>query len=173
METTAKILIKKAKAVKLEDAEKNWYNFDDASAKDLEKFKVGDLVTVEYTKNKTFRNVTKIGQITVAKEEVKQESVKKCACGATIKDAKYDTCYTCSQKGTPPQNKEKTSVDTKTTGKGGGFYGTSEDIAGKEVGCAANCASTILSGRQEDPATLLETFSILFRGILDKIRAAK
>jgi DNA-directed RNA polymerase subunit RPC12/RpoP len=83
------------------------------------------------------------------------------SCGKELKDNKYEVCFECSQKGNKSTNFNKTS------------YGSPEDIAGKEIGCAANCAATILSGRQEDPETLLEMFRTLMNGILDHIRMTK
>ncbi len=83
------------------------------------------------------------------------------SCGKELKDNKYEVCFECSQKGNKPTSFNKTG------------YGSAEDIAGKEVGCSANCASTILSGRQEDPETLLEMFRTLMNGILDHIRMTK
>ena len=98
-------------------------------------------------------------------EEKKEEPSKviyTCkSCGKELKDNKYEVCFECSQKGNKPTNFNKTS------------YGSPEDIAGKEIGCAANCAATILSGRQEDPETLLEMFRTLMNGILDHIRMTK
>ena len=110
-------------------------------------------------------------------------------CGAELKDGKYKKCFNCNKKAKEAPVAEKKEEPTTTTGTqvfdepqketttrwipGKSNYGSPEDIAGKEVGCAANCAAAILAGRPEDPETLLELWRTLFNGILEHIKLNK
>lgn len=126
------------------------------------------------------------------KDKVKNEPPKettsakpKCeVCGKELKDDKYKLCFMCNKKKAAEKPKEEPKIEDKPKTElaqekpreqynSGTKYGSAEDIAGKEVGCAANCAATILSGRQEQPETLLEMFRILHNAILEHIRASK
>jgi len=177
-------LIKKAKNGKgfqLEGYE-GWFNANDKSEPFLAKIGEGVMVEVGFFKKGVKREVTLIRETAstgVTKQpETKETAKSKCkVCGADLKDDKYPTCWGCKDKLPKEEgyvnkkeeleNKEKTNTFNKIG------YGSAEDIVGKEVGCAANCAATILSGRQEDLETLLEMFRILFNGILEHIRSNK
>jgi hypothetical protein len=188
IKVTAK-LVKKSKTNKgiLLEGNDAWFSVAEKLISFVEKLNIGDSIEVTYIKKGTFQNV--IG-IYPAKEEVKEEPKEKkgtgfsCTeCGAELKDDKYKKCYNCNKKAkeNPPTEEkepEKTKVFNEPEKKkewtpGKSNYGSPEDISGKEVGCAANCAAQILSGRTENPETLLEMWSILFNGILEKIRDAK
>jgi len=175
MEVTGKIAVKagNGKGFKI-DGQDGWFNATDTVKPYLAKMEKGDDVVVTYEKKGVSKNVTKITKAggSPAPAEVKSEVTKGTGtpvcedCGKELKTDKYPKCYVCGKKafkGKAPAN----SYGSKSN------YGTAEDIAGKEVGCAANCASTILSGRTEDPDALLELFRILSNGILEHIRALK
>lgn len=87
----------------------------------------------------------------MAKTEKSQESSEKEApkkedgkfyckdCGKELKDNKYDKCYDCNKKNPSPKKQG-------FKGKGNNFYGSAEDIKGKEVGCAMGAAASVASG---------------------------
>lgn len=131
----------------------NWFNATEAVVPYLEKIPVNTEVIVTYNKKGIRQEAIKIVPV---KKEVPARKVAN-------KSEKRDL------------SKIKTEDETEkiATSRPTGYYGSPEDIAGKEVGCAANAAAAILSGRQEDPETLLEMFRILCNGILEHIRTLK
>ena len=195
---TAK-LAKKSKTNKgiLLEGNDAWFSIAEKLVSFVEKLNVGDLIDVTYIKKGTFQNV--IGIYPAKTGEQKTEEPKETpksstgfactVCGAELKDGKYKRCFNCNKKAkeTPVEEvKEKETITTSGTQvfddpekgkdgwKPGKFnYGSAEDIAGKEVGCAANCAAAILAGRTENPDTLLELWRILFNGILEHIKLNK
>lgn len=164
-----------------------WFNTSDAATPYLAKLDVGTEVEVDYFKKGVKKEVTKIVAIASASPVAKAEAPKeesptgfKCAvCGKTMKDGRFKVCFMCNKQGkkAPTAATEPTAeVETisKTTYQGSGSrYGSAEDIAGKEVGCACGCAASILAGRQEQPELLLEHFRVLANGILEHLRALK
>jgi len=188
---TAKVTNKSKtnKGLQLEGQE-GWFSVPDKLVTYAEKLNKGDVVEVTYIKKGAFQNVLglypKTTEPETKKEEPKVDPIYKCIeCGTSLKDGKFKKCFKCNSKAketskVAEESKEpaKTQVFDDKTKKEPWVpqktnYGSAEDIAGKEVGCAANCASAILAGRQEDPETLLEMFRILFGGILEHIRANK
>jgi hypothetical protein len=174
-ETKGKITAKagNGKGFKISSVE-GWINADDNSALYLAKFEKGDEVTVVYNKKGVKKICTKIMKASSSsRKETTDTTGKICECGKTIKNDKYDTCYTCSQNKNKTTSSGKKSYKSNSENTNRTSYGSPEDVAGKEVGCAANSAAAILSGRQEEPDVLLEMWSLLFDGILARIREAK
>jgi hypothetical protein len=173
------VIASNRKGFKIEGDEA-WFN---APSEELLKgFAKGDIVILNWDKDKSSRKVTNIAREVVAKPAV-QTVVKESGvvtgpvcnvCGKVMKNDKFKTCFLCNKQGLKPAGTVETpKEETKSTYQSKSNYGSPEDVAGKEVGCAANCASAILAGRQEDPATLLEMFRLLCDGILDHIRTLK
>lgn len=166
------------------EGDENWFNASEEAAKYLAKIELGTRVGVEFFKKGIKREVTIITEAKDAvKSEVTSDAKFTCAeCGAPLKDGKYKKCYMCNKKSaakvevkSEPTAETTTtaSADTKTWSSSGTKYGSAEDIAGKEVGCSAGVAGSILAGRPEDAETLLEMFRFLTNGILEHIRSLK
>ena len=178
------------------EGQEGWFSVPEKLIPFSEKINKGDTVEVTYIKKGVFKNVVYLGATTA--EAKKEEQPSGCTtqtastpikgtgfnctvCGAELKDGKYKKCYTCNQKAKETQVEEpkKTEVfdepekEKESWKPGKSNYGSPEDIAGKEVGCAANCAAAILAGRTENPDTLLELWRILFNGILEHIKLSK
>lgn len=169
------------KGFKIQGDKDQWYTANKEILDDLAKVEKGDKVEIIFVKNGVFRNVSKITKVTESvKDEPKTESKVtgfQCSdCGKELKDGKYTKCFMCNKKApTQTQVVDETGKEkeksTWTPNKSN--YGSAEDIAGKEVGCAANCAAQILSGSQDSPEGILEKFRVLFNGILEHIRLNK
>lgn len=195
---TAKVVNKSKnnKGLQFEGQEDAWFSVPEKLVGYSTKIEKGDTVEITYIKKGTFRNVIGIYLTPGEKKaeapvaEAKKETGFNCTeCGAVLKDGKYKKCFSCNkkaketpikeEKGDAPGTASGTQVfDDPNAGKEGwkpgkSNYGSPEDIAGKEVGCAANCAAQILSGRTEDPETLLELWRTLFNGILEHIKLSK
>lgn len=132
------------------EGNESWFNASKAVEPYLAKIEVGTAVVVEYFKKGIKQEATKI--YASASKPLTTEVIPK--------------VETTSTQAAQPH------VEKPYVPRIGG-YGSPEDVAGKEVGCAAGCAASALAGRQEDPETLLEMWRILFAGILDHIRANK
>ena len=184
---TAKIKIKSGKkGFQLEGLD-GWLNATDEVVPYLAKLNKGDLVTVTYNKEGVKQEAIKIvtggapdsaPKASAPKPEIVKDPNKKyCSCGKEIKNKAYDKCFECnkktSEKTSPPTDTELEKEREPRQNKGGGFYGTPEDVAGKEVGCAAGCAAAILAGSQKAIPEILNDFRALFNGILEHIRANK
>ena len=177
------------------EGEEGWFSVPEKLTSFSAKINKGDTVEVTYIKKGVFKNVVYLGAgastTETKKEEPKEEKVPtefSCSvCGVGLKDGKYKKCFPCNKKAKEASVEEKKEPVT-TTGTqvfdepqkettrwtpGKSNYGSPEDIAGKEVGCAANCAAAILAGRPEDPETLLELWRTLFNGILEHIKLNK
>lgn len=172
MEIRGKIICKKSdnKAFKLGN---DWYNLNAPVIPYLEKINKGDEVVVTFEKKGVARYVSKLVLAKDApKEEVSAEETgkPKCkACGKELKDDKYEMCYMCNKKGAKPKG-EKTS----TSSGDGVRYGSPEDIAGKEVGCALGAAATVASGCAfADPDTAAQYVRQLASNLLEWIRDNK
>ena len=171
MEVKGKIVCKKSdnKAVKLSD--NNWYNLNDVVIPYLEKANKGDEVVLTFEKKGVSRYVSKlvVGG-TVTETETASSTGFACeVCGKELKDDKYKVCYTCNKKGAKPKSTYKSSSDGNRTS-----YGSAEDIAGKEVGCALNAASTVAGGCAfNDPTTAAQFVRQLAGDLLDWIRSNK
>jgi len=163
-----------------------WYTANKEVIADLAKVDKGDVVEITYVSKGAFRNVSKI--VKVGGEEVKAETkVTGFACeecGAKI-DGKYKKCYVCNKKAkdNPKPEVTKTQVidepEKKSTWTPGNYnksnYGSAEDVAGKEVGCAANCASSILTGAGIGTTQIdvMQLWRQYFNDILEHIRLNK
>lgn len=134
------------KGFKISTDQEKWYTATDITAPYLAKMNKGDEVVVIYEKKGVSHICTKIMK-------------------AEAKAVEPTPAPTASSVSTP---KTYTQPFVNKTG-----YGSPEDVAGKEVGCAAGCAANILSGRQEDVDTLIEMFRVLTNGILEHIRSLK
>jgi DNA-directed RNA polymerase subunit RPC12/RpoP len=106
-----------------------------------------------------------------AKAEIKTDSTEfKCIdCGAPLKDNKYTKCYECNK---------KNPVKKSWSGKGGfsnkSNYGSPEDIAGKEIGCALNAAASASAGQQfTDPDAAAQWIKIVADQLLEWVRGKK
>jgi len=195
---TAKVVNKSKnnKGLQFEGQEDAWFSVPEKLVGYSTKIEKGDTVEITYIKKGTFRNVIGIYPTSGEKKpetaplvEAKKETGFNCTeCGAVLKDGKYKKCFPCNKKAKEAPEKEKEPITTTGTGTqvfddpekekdgwkpGKSNYGSPEDIAGKEVGCAANCAAAILAGRPEDPETLLELWRTLFNGILEHIKLSK
>ena len=195
---TAKVVNKSKnnKGLQFEGQEDAWFSVPEKLVGYSTKIEKGDTVEITYIKKGTFRNVIGIYLTPGEKKEetptteAKKETGFNCTeCGAVLKDGKYKKCFSCNKKakenpvkeeqGDAPGTASGTKVfDEPEQGKEGwkpgkSNYGSPEDIAGKEVGCAANCAAAILAGRPEDPGALLELWRTLFNGILEHIKLSK
>lgn len=154
----------------------NWFSAN-YCAGELAVVAKGDTVEIVYEKKGIYFNVSKITK----KETVVAPTCEDC--GTILKDAKFKKCYACNQKAkdvkvtpiTEPKSEVTTQVQSTNNFTSDSKYGSPEDVAGKEVGCAAGCAAQILAGAGcgVDTETLLQTFGVLFKGILDQIRANK
>jgi hypothetical protein len=178
---------KNGKGFMLEGYE-NWFNATDKTEPFLAKIEVGKVVEISYFKKGVKSEVTLIKEVSGGATETKTESPQEdtngtytnCSvCGKELKGkgVNYPKCWDCKDKAPKEKayinRREKEESEPKKEWTSKSNYGSAEDVAGKEVGCAANCAASILAGRQEDPDTLLEIFRILFNGILEHIRANK
>lgn len=165
---------KNGKSFKIEGDE-NYFSANKEVVTDLANVAKGEEVELTYVQNGAFRNVSKITKLAQAtKVEPAKYRCEKCK--AELKDDKYKLCYKCGKAAKDAKadpGKDKSQVYNSDPNKSKTNYGSPEDVAGKEVGCAANCAAAILSGRPEDPVTLAEMFGVLLTDILAKIRAAK
>jgi hypothetical protein len=150
---------------------------NDSAVSSLEKMSKGDEVVVYYEKKGTSRYVSKLVSADAKKEEEVEESSAefKCeVCGKELKDGKFKKCYMCNKSGATnkkeylPEEKPYVKQEYKSN------YGTPEDVAGKEIGCALNAAATAASGCgfnvPEDAAQFVRE---LASNLLDWIRENK
>jgi len=162
-----------------------WFNTSEAATPYLAKIEVGTEVEVDYFKKGVKKEVTKIVVVETATPSAQAAVAPKttsvtgstCAvCGKAMKDDRFKVCFMCNKQGKKAPSETHTSAtetETKTYSSSGSRYGSAEDVNGKEVGCAAGCAASILAGRQEQPDVLLEHFRVLMNGILEHIRLLK
>jgi len=140
----------------------------------------------------------------IQEEKPKEDIKFKCeVCGAPLKDGKYKKCYKCNQSGaTKPQSTVEESTEFKCEDCGAALkngkykkcyicgkkaksnksqfvenkshYGSPEDVAGKEIGCALGAAATVASSQQfNDPEIAKQFTLILADEFLTWIRAQK
>lgn len=166
------VLTRKAgngKGFQLDGNEEVWFNANEKAQPYLAKIKEGSKVEISYFEKGVKRDVGIIKEVSGSEKTKSTTAKPKCeVCGTDLKDNTYPTCYNCKGK---TAKKDTGKQKTYSSDKIG--YGSPEDIAGKEVGCSANVAGAILSGRQEDPATLLDMFRIIFNGVLEHVRNSK
>ena len=176
MEVRGKIICKKSdnKAFKLGE---DWYNVNAPVVPYLEKMNKGDEIVVTFEKKGVARYVSKIVSAT---EEVKDEKTSStgfaCAvCGKELKDDRFKVCYMCNKKGLKPKaEKEEAPKAEKKNYESKSYYGSPEDIAGKEVGCALGAAATVASSQQfADPEIAKQFTLILAEEFLNWMRAQK
>jgi len=185
MEEIKKVTIKvkagNKKGFLINEEPDQWYTANKEVIDDLAKVNKGDEVEITYTSKGVFRNVSKIVKVT--KEEIKSTGFTCEECGASLKDSKYTKCYLCNKKAKdnpkakeePKTESEPIVTEVKKEWAGKSNYGSPEDVAGKEVGCSAGCASAILTGAgigtsQKD---VMELWRQYFNDILEHIRANK
>lgn len=180
MEVKVKIACKKSdnKAFKSTEAENIWYNVNEPAIPYLAKLNKGDEIVVTYEKKGVSRYVSKLTLATVEtpKEEVKTSTGFTCEiCGAVLKDGKYKKCYTCNK--SKAVKKEETKPEEKKPYEKKEWksnYGSPEDIAGKETGCALGAAATVASGCGfSDPETAKQFTLALAETFLEWMRAKK
>lgn len=167
--------------------EKVWFNVKDFVVPYLEKINKGDTVQIETEKKGVSQYVTKLVKVEgeIKTEETKDEPKFKCpVCGKAMKDDKYPVCYMCNKAGKKAPEKEETSdTESPKTEKPvyQTKYGSPEDIAGKEMGCALNAAATVASGQQfintetgmPDPDAAAEYVKMVATSFLDWFKAQK
>jgi len=175
MEVRGKVLAKagNGKGFKVEGQE-GWFNAGDAVVPYLAKIEKGTEVIVTFEKKGVAKNVTKIIKASVpattetSKEEPKQTKSStgfECEdCGKELKDGKFKKCFMCNKKA--PKESKHTPDDGKRT-----YFGSPEDIAGKQRGCSLGAAAELLSGRQEDPETLAEMTIVVAQKFLEWLRS--
>jgi len=164
------------------DGYEGWFNANDKVVPFLAKIEEGRIVEVSYFKKGVKREVTLIKEVGEGEAKAPKETSKEtnkgtytnCAiCGKELKGkgVNYPNCWDCKDKA--PKEEKKTEEPRKEwTSKSN--YGSAEDVAGKEVGCAANCAAQILAGSGTgEMKDILERFRTLFNEILEHIRANK
>ena len=175
MEVKGKIICKKSdnKAFKLGE---DWYNVNDNVVSSLEKFGKGSEVVVTFEKKGVSRYVSKLVD---ANEVTQQEGTKtsefSCeVCGKALKDGKFKKCYECNKSGAIKKGTtttEQPKGGTYTPPAEGVRYGSKEDIAGKEKGCALGAAATVASGCGfSDPETAAQFVKALAESLLNWMR---
>jgi hypothetical protein len=170
MEISGKIICKKSdnKAFKLGD---NWYNVNDNVIPDLTKMNKGDDVIVTYEQKNTSRYVSKLVSSASAQSNNTNTTGFVCeVCGKALKDDKFKKCFMCNKSGaTKPATQEQGNQSTPTSAV---KYGSAEDIAGKEKGCALGAAATVASGCAfSDPETAKQFVLELADAFVDWMRA--
>jgi hypothetical protein len=171
MEVKGKLVAKagNGKGFKVEGQE-GWFNAGDAVVPYLAKIEKGAEVIVTFEKKGVAKNVTKIvkagATTTTTKPEASKESTGfECEdCHKPLKDGKFKKCFMCNKKA--PKESKHTPEDGKRT-----YFGSPEDIAGKQRGCALGAAADLLSGRPEDPETLAEMTLVVAQKLLDWLRS--
>jgi hypothetical protein len=171
MEVKGKILAKKGdnKAFKLDDD--NWYNLNDNVIPYLEKMSKGDEIVVTFEKKGVSRYVSKLvkaGTTETPKTETTSTTGFACeVCGKELKNDRFKKCFVCNKKNPAPTVGKGTSSE-------GIRYGSPEDIAGKETGCALGAAATIAGGCAfSDPETAKQFTLELAEAFLDWMRNKK
>jgi hypothetical protein len=176
MEVKGKLVCKKSdnKAFKLGD---DWYNVNNDVVASLEKLSKGDEIVATYEKKGTSRYVSKLDKagVVASSQEAEAPSTDgfKCAvCGAAMKTDKFKVCYMCNKKGLKAPGAGTKESSTYTGSKSN--YGSKEDIAGKEIGCALNAAATVASGCGfSDPDTASQFVRQLANNLLEWIQDQK
>ena len=172
MEAKGKIEDKKSDNKAFRIGSSDWYNCDANSMAQLKTFNKGDEVIVTFEKKGVIRYATNIvapSKVSVPEKKVeppnKDPEKKYCACGKEIKNKEYDKCWECNQKN-PPSEKGNTFYKSN--------YGSPEDIAGKEVGCALGAAATVASSIAFSDVTAAVLFvTDLADRLLEWIKAKK
>ena len=182
MEIKGNVVCKKSdnKAFKLGD---NWYNVNDPVIPFLEKISKGDFVTVQFEKKGVSRYVSKLtkGSETSNNEETPKEPSTGFACevcGAVLKDGKFKKCYMCNKLGKTkkeePIQKEESTKKEESTEKPKSFYGSPEDVEGKEIGCAVAAAASAAACQQfGSPDEASQWIKIVAGQLLEWIRDNK
>jgi len=179
MEVKGKMICKKSdnKAFKLGD---DWYNVNTPVIPFLEKINKGDEIVVTFEKKGVARYVSKLvgaeSEPQVEEEKTSSTGFTCAVCGAKLKDDRFKVCYMCNKKGLKPKGKVEEEVPKveKKNYESKSYYGSPEDIAGKEVGCALGAAATVASSQQfNDPETAKQFTLILADEFLTWIRERK
>jgi len=165
-EITGKIVAKKSdnKALKLSDD--NWYNMNSGVVDILKNLSKGDEVVLTYEQKNTSRNVSAIRKPGVATTTNTNYSTGfTCeVCGKELKDGKFKKCYMCNKSGAQKPNTATTNPEEKT-GKSSQQenikYGSPEDTAGKQRGCALGAAATVASSQQFNDPEVAKQFTLI------------
>ena len=202
MEVKGKIVVKKSDNKAFKFSDEQWYNVNSEIIPILEKMNKGDEVIINYEQKGVSRHVSKMTLAsTITKEKPETPEVKfKCEiCGASLKDGKYKKCYKCNKSGaTKPQSTTEEPIEFKCEDCGAALkdgkykkcfkcgkknkakaeyksnYGSPEDIAGKETGCALSSAATVASGCGfSDPDTAKQFTLTLAEAFLEWMRLKK
>ena len=191
-EVKVSILAKKGDGTAFKGDNSEWYNVEGSALEELKTVAKGDEVnlTIEGTGYK--KKVVKIVKTGTAKPVEKKEEPKEekptpkyaCkVCGKELKDDRFEVCYTCNQKGLKPPKEEKENKGTtgdstyqeKSKNTESMKYGSPEDVAGKEVGCAFGVAGNAVSGHYLDakPEELAQAIVIIAKRVLEAMRSLK
>jgi DNA-directed RNA polymerase subunit RPC12/RpoP len=206
MEVKLTIACKKTdnKAFKGKEDE-NWYNINNDVIPVLEKLSKNDEIMVTYEQKGVVRQVSKIVTANVVQAPITNPgSGYKCSvCGKELKDGNYKKCFECNKSGAvkPTTPAPETGFKCETCGAplkndkykkcfkcgkkgksfgGNSFYGSPEDIAGKEMGCVLGAAGAAASGRpfineqgKEDPEQAAQWIRIVAENLLDWMKGKK
>jgi hypothetical protein len=188
MEIKGKLVCKKSdnKAFKLGE---DWYNVNDSVIPFLEKISKGDFITVQFEKKGISRYVSKLAKGSETSEgEVKTEESSTgfiCeVCGTSLKDGRFKKCYLCNknkatkkeepEKKEEPKQKEEPEKKEESTERPKSFYGSPEDVEGKEIGCAIAASASAAAGTQfGSPDEAAQWIKIVAGQLLEWIRDNK
>jgi len=153
MEVRATILCVKKDGTAAKLSDEKWYNFTEPAQKFLANMKRGDSVIVEYEIVKGYiRNATKI-----------------------MKDGGQTTPNVAEQSTTPaPQATQPPIASNGAYQLNKSNYGSPEDVAGKQVGCALGAAATVAGGCGfSDPEAAKEFTLMLADAFVEWMRLKK
>jgi len=177
-ETKTITIVAKAKSNKSFKAGDDWYNVLDNVIPYLEKVNKGDEITITFYKKGTANYVTTLFKGKGNKEETTEEMTTgfKCeVCGKELRDGKYKKCYDCNKnKSVKKEETTGTASETKISTFYKSNYGSPEDVAGKELGCALGAAASAAAGQSFDsPDTAAQWIKIVADLLVEWIRAKK
>jgi len=139
----------------------NWFTVEGVEPiKEFQAIKEGDVVTITYTKKGIKQNVEKI---VLSSAPVNTDAIAK------KEEAKPVGVIPAAEAPKPVEKPQSTWTGKST-------YGSPEDTAGKEVGCAAGVAATIVAAMIDKTTpieTVLQTYRKIANDVLEHIRASK
>jgi len=198
MQSKVKINAKNTKGNAFYGDDGQWYNVFDAKVKeDYDKIAKLEVVEIEYELKDGRKIVSKIKKVdgnttsnstqntnTTKTEEVSKPATGfKCeVCGKELKDGKFKKCFVCNKNGATKKEEPKptpTNVEKPVEQKPkdtfvpkAGGYGSPQDTLGKQVGCAINASSMIMSNPSiELPDNTPETFVKVTKMIAEELLA--
>ena len=141
----------------------NWFTVEGVEPiKEFQAIKEGDVVTITYTKKGIKQNVEKI---VLSSAPVNTDAI-----------AKKEEIVKASPELIKASEAPKPVEKPQSTWTGKSTYGSPEDTAGKEVGCAAGVAATIVAAMIDKTTpieTVLQTYRKIANDVLEHIRASK